>query len=223
MAHVCSCMSCPCKRYVCPQPCSTLSRIQQRVRMPMTLYTSRQSAFSISVKGHDRFIGPGDRYQTNGTPWGGSKGVAKKHNSYARYLGRLKGPVLRRNMRYGDSIGGCSEAQCCCFCEQTISSIATGDPVLPQVQVGDTVTQGNASGTVIWVGSGLGTGGDENAFIARVDDCENNPFKNGGSGLLAYQFFHGGVLISGTVDSSMITIASTTTCPPPNTTLGSGR
>ena len=55
MAHVCSCMSCPCKRYVCPQPCSTLSRIQQRVRMPMTLYTSRQSAFSISVKGPDLF------------------------------------------------------------------------------------------------------------------------------------------------------------------------
>ena len=115
MAHVCSCMSCPCKRYVCPQPCTTLSRIQQRVRMPMTLYTSRQSAFSISVKGPDLFAGPSDRYQTNGTPWGGPKGVAKKHNSYARYLGRLKGPVLRRDMRYGDSIGGCFEGSVLLF------------------------------------------------------------------------------------------------------------
>ena len=190
--------------------------------MPMTLYTSRQSAFSINIKGPDLFSGPSDRYQTDGTPWGGTKGVAKKHNSYARYLGRLKGPVLRRDMRYGDAIGGCSEAQCCCYCEQTIKNGDTGSPVFVLLQVGDTVTQGNASGTIIWVGSGLGTAGDEDHFIARVDDCENNPFVDtDGTTPLQYQFFRGGTLLG--TQSSLITVTSTTTCPPPNTTTGSGR
>lgn len=119
MAAPCFCLSCPCKGKVCPKPCSTLAVIQRRVRMPMTLYTSRQSAFNISGWGAnaktgestvDPFSGPSDRPQPSINSITGKRGVDKKHNSYARYLGRRKAPVLRANMSYGN---GCFVATCC--------------------------------------------------------------------------------------------------------------
>ena len=207
MATSCTCASSSCRHYVCPKPCSTLSRVQRRVRMPMTLYTSRQSAFSINVKGPDLFSGPSDRYQTNGTPWGGKKGVAKKHNSYARYLGRLKGPVLRRDMRYGDAVGGCSEAQCCCFCEQTLFNQDTG---LPTLFVGDTVSQSgtNATGTIIKIELLPTPPHDVERVTIRVDDC-SSLFDDSAITIdrLGYPW-------------SNFTIIETTTCPPPKTTRG---
>jgi len=72
----------------------------------MSLFTTRQSAFSISQQGtasvtnNDNFSGPSDRAIPSVNPITGSVGVDKKHNSYARYLGRLKGPVLRADARY---------------------------------------------------------------------------------------------------------------------------
>ena len=122
----CACITvCSCNKYVCPKPCSTLARIQRRVRMPMNLWTSRQAAFNISGFGPnshatkhnkvaaDPFSGPSDRAHPSLNTITGKRGVDKKHNSYARYLGRKKAPILRADMQYGANVGGCGNTACC--------------------------------------------------------------------------------------------------------------
>ena len=191
MAHSCTlsdckCATCSCNQYVCPKPCSTLARIQRRVRMPMTLFTSRQSAFNISgfdsnSRASDPFSGPSDRASRSLNTITGKRGVDKKHNSYARYLGRRKAPILRADMEYGAAVGGCGNTICCCECQQTIrikGSQTQGNP-LDNAQVGDIVTQSvsspspspspyTASGVIIAIER---LGGDLDRIIVKVDDC----------------------------------------------------
>ena len=187
----CPCISCSCAKNVCPNPCSTRARIERRVRMPMTLFTSRQSAFNISGYGTnkrtgdpyatDPFAGPSDRQRRAINPLTGKRGVDKKHNSYARYLGRKKAPILRADMQYGAKVGGCSEAVCCCFCEQVIQTADTGNLDLQHVQGGDIVTQENnpgARGVVIQVIHNSGIAHDLDQIVIRVDDCEKHRFKD---------------------------------------------
>ena len=109
-------ITCPCEKYVCPNPCSTLKRIQRRVRMPMSLFVSRESAFSIAslAAGGDTFSGPSDRNVRAVNPITGKVGVDKKKNSYARYLGRLKGPVLRKDRVFGPASNLTLCGETCC-------------------------------------------------------------------------------------------------------------
>lgn len=122
----CACITvCSCNKYVCQNPCSTLARIQRRVRMPMNLWTSRKAAFNISGFGAnthattsnptatDPFSGPSDRATPSLNTITGKSGVDKKHNSYARYLGRKKAPILRADMQYSASGGVCVNTACC--------------------------------------------------------------------------------------------------------------
>jgi len=223
MAHPCTlencdCVSCSCKRYVCQNPCSTLARIQRRVRIPMTLYVARQSAFNISGFGVnsrgtddnpnavDSFSGPSDRAAPSFNTITGKRGVDKKHNSYARYLGRKKAPVLRADMQYGGNIGGCFGAMCCCICEQLITSLDTGNIDLQNVQVGDHVQDSTgATGVVIVVTHGGGVAGDLSSFVARVEDCKLHPFRNGG-GQLIFSPPRGGIGVH------TYTVITTNTC-----------
>ena len=189
MAHPCtlsdcSCVKCNCSQYVIPKPCSTLARVQRRVSMPMTLWTSRQSAFNISGFGPnsrassqnpvatDPFSGPSDRPQHSLNNITGKRGVDKKHNSYARYLGRRKAPILRADMQYGAAVGGCGNTICCCECQQTIriqGSQATGDP-LDNAQVGDIVAQSYSSATGVIIAIER-LSADLDRIIVKVDDC----------------------------------------------------
>ena len=186
----CSCVTCNCNKYVCPKPCSTLARIQRRVRMPMTLWTSRKSAFNISGFGanshatsqnphaSDSFSGPSDRASRSLNIITGKRGVDKKHNSYARYLGRRKAPILRADMQYGDAVGGCGNTVCCCECQQLLRVEDTGNIALQNAQVGDIVTQDDgASGVIIQVRHNEGLAGDLTRILVRVDDCANHPFN----------------------------------------------
>lgn len=105
----CSCAPCNCNNRPCQNACSTKARIQRRVRMPMGLWVSRRSTLNISGFGPnaldannaaDPFSGPSDRSRHSLNTITNKRGVDKKHNSYARYLGRKKAPVLRSNMKY---------------------------------------------------------------------------------------------------------------------------
>ena len=157
--------------------------------MPMTLWTDRQAAFNISgfdsnshangqnPRASDPFSGPSDRASRSLNTITGKRGVDKKHNSYARYLGRRKAPILRADMEYGAAVGGCGNHICCCECQQTIrikGSQQTGDP-LDNAQVGDIVTQSvawpshyTASGVIIAIER---LGGDQDRIIVKVNDC----------------------------------------------------
>ena len=196
MAHPCtlsdcSCVKCNCSQYVCPNPCSTLARIQRRVRMPMTLWTSRKSAFNISgfdsnshapgqnPRASDPFSGPSDRPQHSLNNITGKRGVDKKHNSYARYLGRRKAPILRADMEYGAAVGGCGNHICCCECQQWLRVEDTGNIALQNSQVGDIVTQGDSSarGVIIAIERNTGIAGDLDRILVKVDDCANHPFE----------------------------------------------
>ena len=187
----------------------------------MTLYVARQSAFNISgfgVNGRgtpnnphnvDPFSGPSDRPTRSFNTITGKRGVDKKHNSYARYLGRKKAPVLRANMQYGGNIGGCFEAMCCCICEQVVKTEDTGNIDLQHAQVGDTVTDGNgATGVIIQVIHNSGIAHDLDRIVIKVDDCINNPFRNSAEG--------GGILIlsppRGGNGVSSYTVITTNTC-----------
>ena len=154
----CFVYSCPCEKNVCQKPCSTLRRIQRRVRMPMTLLTARRTAFTVSSKS-DRFAGPSDRLRPSVNTLTGKRGVDKKHNSFARYLARRTGPVLRQNLSFGpdvSGIGSCGE-QCCC-CEQT-------------VDIPNTLPVGFVVGAAIWEEEGNQQNG--HGIITRVEG--NNP------------------------------------------------
>ena len=196
MAHPCtlsdcSCVKCNCSQYVCPKPCSTLARIQRRVRMPMTLWTSRKSAFNISgfdsnshatgqnPRASDPFSGPSDRASRSLNTITGKRGVDKKHNSYARYLGRRKAPILRADMEYGAAVGGCGNHICCCECQQWLRVEDTGNIALQNSQVGDIVTQGDSSarGVIIAIERNTGIAGDLDRILVKVDDCANHPFE----------------------------------------------
>ena len=232
MAHSCTlsdckCATCSCNQYVCPKPCSTLARIQRRVRMPMTLFTSRQSAFNISgfdsnsratsqnKVASDPFSGPSDRASRSLNTITGKRGVDKKHNSYARYLGRRKAPILRADMEYGAAVGGCGNTICChqCECQQTIrilGSQAPGDP-LDNVQVGDIVTQSTgttatvtASGVIIAIER---LGSDLDRIIVKLDDCAK--LFIGGN----HDTIHA-ITINGTVpiDHQGVVVVNTDTC-----------
>ena len=195
MAHSCtltdcSCAPCNCNNRPCQNACSTLARIQRRVRMPMTLWTSRQSAFNISGFGanshatsqnkvaSDPFSGPSDRPYRSLNTITGKRGVDKKHNSYARYLGRRKAPILRADMEYGAAVGGCGNTVCCCECQQWLRVEDTGNIALQNAQVGDIVTQGgsSASGVIIAIQRNTGIAGDLDRILVKVDDCAKHPF-----------------------------------------------
>ena len=225
MAHSCTlsdckCVTCSCNQYVCPKPCSTLARIQRRVRMPMTLWTDRQAAFNISgfdsnshangqnPRASDPFSGPSDRASRSLNTITGKRGVDKKHNSYARYLGRRKAPILRADMEYGAAVGGCGNHICCCECQQTIRIIGSpqvqGDP-LDNVQVGDIVPQtgSGASGVIIAIER---FGGDLDRIIVKLDDCAK--LFIGGN-----QDGHHPITINGTVVPDwQSTVVTTDTC-----------
>ena len=196
MAHSCtltdcSCAPCNCNNRPCQNACSTLARIERRVRMPMTLFTSRQSAFNISgfdsnshaasqnPRASDPFSGPSDRASRSLNTITGKRGVDKKHNSYARYLGRRKAPILRADMEYGAAVGGCGNHICCCECQQWLRVEDTGNIALQNVQVGDIVTQdeSSASGVIIAIERNTGIAGDLDRILVKVDDCANYPFE----------------------------------------------
>ena len=125
----CSCAPCNCNNRAPPNACSTTARIRRRVRMPMSLWVSRRSTLNISGFGPnaldannttDPFSGPSDRSRRSLNTITNKRGVDKKHNSYARYLGRKKAPVLRSNMKYSAAGKICSTS--CC------GSVAAPDP-----------------------------------------------------------------------------------------------
>ena len=196
MAHSCTLTDCSfapcnCNNRPCQNACSTLARIERRVRMPMTLFTSRQSAFNISgfdsnshaasqnPRASDPFSGPSDRASRSLNTITGKRGVDKKHNSYARYLGRRKAPILRADMEYGAAVGGCGNHICCCECQQWLRVEDTGNIALQNVQVGDIVTQdeSSASGVIIAIERNTGIAGDLDRILVKVDDCANYPFE----------------------------------------------
>ena len=221
MAHSCTlsdckCVTCSCNQYVCPKPCSTLARIQRRVRMPMTLWTDRQAAFNISgfdsnshangqnPRASDPFSGPSDRASRSLNTITGKRGVDKKHNSYARYLGRRKAPILRADMEYGAAVGGCGNHICCCECQQWLRVEDTGNIALQNAQVGDIVTQAGsvARGVIIAIERNTGIAGDLDRILVKVDDCESNPFITS-----SHQ-----ISINGTLIQAAVTVITTDTC-----------
>ena len=103
--------SCPCENNVYQKPCSTIRVIQRRVRMPMTLSSSRKASLAVSRVG-DTFSGPSDRLVPSVNTLTGKVGVDKKHNSFARYLARKTGPVIRRDLRYSRGTHECGQ-NCC--------------------------------------------------------------------------------------------------------------
>ena len=103
--------SCPCENNVCQNPCSTIRVIQRRVRMPMTLSSSRKASLAVSMRG-DTFSGPSDRLVRSVNTLTGKVGVDKKHNSFARYLARKTGPVIRSDLQYTRGTIKCEE-NCC--------------------------------------------------------------------------------------------------------------
>jgi len=217
----CACITvCSCNKYVCPKPCSTLARIQRRVRMPMNLWTSRQAAFNISGFGAnshatkynkvatDPFSGPSDRARPSLNTITGKRGVDKKHNSYARYLGRKKAPILRADMQYGASVGGCGNTVCCCQCQQLIRVEDTGNIALQNAQVGDIVTQDgtDAMGVIIATEHNTGIAGDLDRILVKVDDCESNPF------ITSNNNNNNHISINGTPIPHAVTVITTDTC-----------
>lgn len=207
MATPCSCTSNSCRRYVCPNACSTKARITRRVRMPMSLFVTRRAAYSVSPQGQDDFSGPSDRRMRSVNTLTGKVGVDKKHNSYARYLARKVGPVLRRNIQYGqsNSLTGATECgyNCCCYCSQKIDNGNTGMTYIPQI--GDTATQAGgvgdgATGIVIAVGF---TEPDVDWFTIKANDC-NNLFSEGGTITVGVGGF--------THQTDIYTVSTVTTC-----------
>lgn len=83
----------PCETYVCDISSSTRAIINKKVRIADSLLTMQKATYNVS-QGNDNFSGPSDRMPSNLRP-GGRKGVAKKHNSFDRYLARKKGSALR--------------------------------------------------------------------------------------------------------------------------------
>jgi len=114
--------SCPCDNDVCQNSCSTLRVIQRRVRMSMTLSSSRKASLAVSKIG-DTFSGPSDRLVPSVNTMTGKVGVDKKHNSFARYLARKTGPVIRRDLQFRRGTIECGQ-NCCCppCCEDSLPS-----------------------------------------------------------------------------------------------------
>ena len=118
--------SCPCENNVCQKPCSTIRVIQRRVRMPMTLSSSRKASLAVSKVG-DTFSGPSDRLVPSVNTLTGKVGVDKKHNSFARYLARKTGPVIRRDLQYSRGTIECGQNCCGCppCCEDSLPTGTT--------------------------------------------------------------------------------------------------
>jgi hypothetical protein len=173
----------------------------------MSLFVTRRAAYSVSPQGQDDFSGPSDRRVRSVNTLTGKVGVDKKHNSYARYLARKVGPVLRRNIQYGqsNSLTGATECgyNCCCYCSQKIDSGDTG--MTHQPQIGDTATQTfggtGATGIVIAVGF---TEPDVDWFTIKANDC-NNLFTEGGT-------IHVGDESGIAYQTSVYTVSTVTTC-----------
>ena len=106
-----NCHSCPCDKNPCDPSgaaarlkCSTYARITRRVRMPMSLFLSKRSAFSISQRKmllsgstgvpKDSFSGPSDRSIPSVNPITGKVGVDKKHNSLCPLSWALEGSYI---------------------------------------------------------------------------------------------------------------------------------
>ena len=171
--------SCPCDNNVCQNTCSTLRVIQRRVRMPMTLSSSRKASLAVSKVG-DTFSGPSDRLVPSVNTLTGKVGVDKKHNSFARYLARKTGQVLRGDNVYGSNGSTECGVDCCCVCKQDISNSTTGLAYIPQV--GDLATQNISGGGVATgrVGQVGWTPPDLDWFTINNDDCAK-PFQGGAS------------------------------------------
>lgn len=171
----CFIYSCPCEKNVCPKPCSTLRRVQRRVRMPMTLFTSRRTALTVSGNA-DRFAGPSDRARPSVNVSTGKRGVDKKHNSFARYLARRTGPVLRQNLSFGEGVGGCGE-QCCC-CEQDVNVLNT----LPSfwgigVAIYHHIAGNNNNNKKVGIITNIAGNNPPSIVTIKLDDC-NDPVQN---------------------------------------------
>ena len=186
----------------------------------MTLWTDRQAAFNISGFGAnshatsqnpvaaDPFSGPSDRAHRSLNTITGKRGVDKKHNSYARYLGRRKAPILRADMQYGAAVGGCGNTICCCECQQLIRVEDTGNIALQNAQVGDIVTQDgtDAMGVIIATEHNTGIAGDLDRILVKVDDCESNPFITSEPGSDNHIFINGAPI------QAAVTVFTTDTC-----------
>ena len=135
----------------------------------------------------DPFSGPSDRAHRSLNTITGKRGVDKKHNSYARYLGRRKAPILRADMQYGAAVGGCGNTICCCECQQLIRVEDTGNIALQNAQVGDIVTQNTdnytANGVIIAIERNTGIAGDLDRILVKVDDCATKPFISSADGV----------------------------------------
>ena len=168
--------SCPCENNVCQNPCSTIRVIQRRVRMPMTLSSSRKASLAVSMRG-DTFSGPSDRLVRSVNTLTGKVGVDKKHNSFARYLARKTGQVLRSNMVYGSKGSTECGVDCCCVCKQYISNTTTNITYPPQV--GDLATQDISGEVVIGsVGQVSWTPPNLDWLVINNNDCAK-PFQHG--------------------------------------------
>tara|TARA_B100000085_G_scaffold276930_1_gene296710 strand:- start:1556 stop:1897 length:342 start_codon:yes stop_codon:yes gene_type:complete len=73
----------------------TNKRIQNTVRVPSSLYSMNLATLNVSQKG-DKFNGLSDRTQQSVDPITKAVGVDVKHGSYARYLARKKGGLVRK-------------------------------------------------------------------------------------------------------------------------------
>ena len=94
------------------------------------------------------------------------------------------------------------KGQCCCFCEQVIHNGDTGSSILPQLQVGDTVTQANGAIVGPLFGSEVDLGRQatkitlsQESTIVKITHSRTP--STGSHNDTEYSFFHGGVLIGG--------------------------
>ena len=99
--------------------CETIKKIQNLVRMPASSITFNKAA--LNVAGGNIYSMPNDRKITTK-----KKGVAKKHNSYDRYLLRLQGAIIKERMVKDMGSGVCytdccEDSACTCTCDDYLN------------------------------------------------------------------------------------------------------
>jgi hypothetical protein len=114
-----------------PLPYQTLQQIQNTVRVPASVYTGNLATLSVqdnpvwnAQSDQSAPSNPGYTTRTTSRPGGqapGGKGCDVKHGNYERYLNRLKGDNLKRNI--SNTITGKTAIVNGCVCDKTNNQI----------------------------------------------------------------------------------------------------
>ena len=103
-------------------------RINNSVRLHSSLHLMKKSTQTINAL-RPTFKNQSDRFN--------SSGVDKKHNSYARYLGRKKGKTI-----------------CCCTCTQLVTPVGSHWPT--NIPIGATIFGNEGQGIVVAINKSFG-------------------------------------------------------------------